>query len=66
MVTSWKDSYFIMKMKKSNKGGQRIGAGRKKANYETKTVAFRVRVEFVDRLKNLVKTAVSEWSQNNG
>ncbi len=55
-----------MKKKKSNKGGQRIGAGRKKANYETKTVAFRVRVEFVDRLKNLVKTAVSEWSQNNG
>lgn len=55
-----------MKKKKSNKGGQRIGSGRKKANYETKTVAFRVRLEFVDRLKNLVKTSVSEWSQNNG
>lgn len=55
-----------MKKKKSNKGGKRVGSGRKPANYQTKTVAFRVRLEYVDRLKHLVKTAIAEWSQNNG
>ena len=47
-------------------GGKRKGAGRKPAPYKTKTVAFRVRVEYVERLKQLVKTAVAEWSANNG
>ena len=41
-------------MKKNNKtqGGKRLGSGRKKADYETKTIAFRVRVEFVEPIKN--------------
>ncbi len=47
---------------KNKKGGKRIGSGRKKADYETKTIAFRVRLEFVERVKKLVKDAISEWS----
>ena len=46
------------------KGGKRKGAGRKPAPYQTKTIAFRVRVEWVERVKKLVKDAVAEWSQN--
>ncbi len=46
---------------KNLKGGKRVGSGRKKADYETKTIAFRVRVEFVERVKKLVKDAVTEW-----
>mgnify|MGYP003515645485 FL=1 len=46
--------------KKSTKGGKRIGSGRKKADYETKTIAFRVRVEFVEPIKKMVKDYVSE------
>jgi hypothetical protein len=42
------------------KGGKRKNAGRKKANYQTKTIAFRVRVEFVEDIKKLVKDYVSE------
>jgi len=51
-----------MKTKKTTRGGNRPGAGRKKGKHETKTIAFRVRVEFVERVKNLVKDAISEWS----
>ena len=47
---------------KNKKGGKRIGSGRKKANYETQTIAFRVRVEHVERVKKLVKDAISDWS----
>jgi hypothetical protein len=47
-------------IKKNTKGGKRIGSGRKKANYETKTIAFRVRVEFVEPIKKMVKDYVSE------
>jgi hypothetical protein len=36
---------------KEARGGKRIGSGRKKADYETKTIAFRVRVEFVEPIK---------------
>lgn len=54
-------------MQKLNKqGGKRKGAGRKHAPYKTKTVAFRVKIEYVDRLKQLVKAAVAEWLANNG
>ena len=42
------------------RGGKRKGAGRKKALYETKTISFRVRVEFVEPIKKLVKDYVSE------
>ena len=47
-------------IKKNTKGGKRVGSGRKKANYETKTIAFRVRVEFVEPIKKMVKDYVSE------
>ena len=45
--------------KQKNKGGNRVGSGRKKANYQTKTIAFRVRVEFVEPIKKMVKDYVS-------
>ena len=41
-------------------GGKRKGAGRKPAPYQTKTIAFRVRVEFVEPIKTMVKDYVSE------
>jgi hypothetical protein len=52
-------------MKKKSKGGKRVGSGRKKAGYETKTIAFRVRVEFVEPIKKLVKDYVSERLQGD-
>jgi hypothetical protein len=48
-----------------NKGGKRIGSGRKKAAYQTKTIAFRVRLEWVEVIKSMVKDKVSELSQNS-
>ena len=45
---------------KIKKGGKRIGSGRKKADYKTKTIAFRVRIEFVEPIKKMVKDYVSE------
>jgi len=50
---------------KNKKGGKRIGAGRKKADYQTKTISFRVRKEYVDHIKNLVKDAVAQLSIND-
>jgi hypothetical protein len=47
-------------MSKSNKGGKRVGSGRKKADYKTKTISFRVRVEFVEPIKKMVNDYVSE------
>lgn len=49
-----------MKKKKETRGGKRHLSGRKKAEYETKTIAFRVRVEFVEPIKKIVKDYVSE------
>jgi hypothetical protein len=43
-----------------NKGGKRLGSGRKKADYQTKTIAFRVRVEWVEVIKQIVKEKVKE------
>ena len=45
---------------KIKKGGKRVGSGRKKADYKTKTIAFRVRIEFVEPIKKMVKDYVSE------
>jgi hypothetical protein len=47
------------------KGGKRKNAGRKKANYQTKTIAFRVRVEWEEVIKLTVKAKVAELSQNS-
>jgi hypothetical protein len=56
-------------MKKSTakikQGGKRKGAGRKPAPYQTKTIAFRVRVEWVEVIKSTVKAKVAELSQNS-
>jgi hypothetical protein len=51
--------------KQKSKGGKRIGSGRKKAPYETKTIAFRVRVEWVEVIKSMVKDKIAEFSQNS-
>jgi len=48
------------KKEKETRGGKRPLSGRKKADYETKTIAFRVRVEFVEPIKKMVKDYVSE------
>ena len=50
-------------MQKLSKGGKRKGAGRKPAPYQTKTIAFRVRVEWVEVIKTTVKTKVAELSK---
>jgi hypothetical protein len=50
-------------MKQKNKGGKRAGAGRKKAPYETKTIAFRVRIEWVEEIKLMVKNKIKELSK---
>jgi len=54
-----------MKKLIKNSGGKRIGSGRKKADYETKTVSFRLRVEWLETIKTTVKAKVSELSQNS-
>jgi hypothetical protein len=46
------------------KGGKRKGAGRKPASYQTKTIAFRVRVQWVEDIKGLVKKRISELKGN--
>jgi hypothetical protein len=48
-----------MKNKKQSRGGKRPLSGRKKADYETKTISFRVRVEFAEPIKQMVKDYVS-------
>lgn len=53
------------KNKKETRGGKRPFSGRKKADYQTKTIAFRVRLEWVDEIKSMVKAKVSELSQNS-
>lgn len=52
-------------MKNKTKGGKRKGAGRKPAPYKTKTIAFRVRVEFVEAIKKNVKDYVAERLQGD-
>ena len=52
-------------MQKLSKGGKRKGAGRKPAPYQTKTIAFRVRVEWIEVIKSTVKAKVAELSQNS-
>jgi hypothetical protein len=47
------------------KGGKRKGAGRKLAPYQTKTIAFRVRVEWVEVINSTVKAKVAELSQQS-
>lgn len=48
------------KARKKSKGGKRKGAGRKPAPYQTDTIAFRVRVEWISEIKQLVKNKIAE------
>lgn len=57
--------YNMSNKKKETRGGKRPFSGRKKADYETKTIAFRVRVEWIDVIKSTVKAKVAELSQNS-
>lgn len=55
-----------MKTKKEKRGGTRKGSGAKpKYNEETRTVAFRCPLSKVDELKLIVKSKLSELSQNS-
>jgi hypothetical protein len=49
--------------KKENRGGKRKGSGRKKAPYETKTISFRVRIEWVEDIKLMVKNKIKEFEK---
>jgi hypothetical protein len=40
-------------------GGKRQNSGRKPAPYKTKTIAFRVREEWVEEIKKLVKERIA-------
>lgn len=53
------------KTQKEMRGGKRPLSGRKKADYQTKTIAFRVRVEWIAVVKSTVKDKVAELSQNS-
>ena len=50
----------MLKTKKETRGGKRPLSGRKKASYQTKTISFRVREEWVEILKETVKTKLEE------
>jgi len=52
------------KKKKETRGGKRPFSGRKKAPYETKTIAFRVRVEWVEEIKSMVNTKILELKES--
>ena len=46
------------------RGGARKGAGRKPASYQTKTISFRVRVEWESEIRQLVKDKLNELANN--
>ena len=52
-----------MKNKKETRGGKRTGAGRKPAPYQTKTISFRVRLEWADQIRLAVKKKVKQLSK---
>jgi len=53
------------KKEKETRGGKRPLSGRKKADYKTKTISFRVRLEFVEPIKKMEKDYVSERLQGD-
>jgi len=52
------------KNKKETRGGKRKNAGRKKLDYKTKTISFRVRVEFAEPIKKIVKNYVLQHTKS--
>ncbi len=57
-----KKSIICMK-KKETRGGKRPFSGRKKSTYQTKTISFRVRIEWVEEIKLMVKNKIKELSK---
>lgn len=49
--------------KKDPRGGKRPSSGRKKSKYETKVISFRVRVEFVEIIKNVVASTINKLTK---
>jgi len=45
-------------------GGIRANSGRKPASYQTKTIAFRVRVEWAEEIKAAVKEKTLQLNEN--
>ena len=64
-TTDYANCHSIRCPMRKQKGGKRVGSGRKPAPYQTKTIAFRVRVEWVEVIKSTVKAKVAELSQNS-
>lgn len=50
-----------IKNKKETRGGKRPFSGRKKANYKTEVITFRVRSEITQKVKTLVKDFVQNY-----
>ena len=48
----------------TNRGGKRKGAGRKPAPYKTKTLSFRIRVEWENEIKEIVKAKILALTKN--
>ena len=65
LIQKKQEPNYMPKKKKETRGGKRPLSGRKKADYETKTIAFRVRVEFVEPIKKMVKDYVTERLQGD-
>jgi hypothetical protein len=55
-----------MNLLENKKGGARVGAGRKKKDYSTQTVSFRVRVEIAEDIKLLVKEFIASRGMGLG
>lgn len=50
---------------KIKRGGKRKGAGRKPADYKTNTIAFRVRVDWIPIIRQIVKTKIQQLKDGN-
>lgn len=57
------------KKKSENRGGKRIGAGRKASPHKTETISFRVRKDWAENIKevvsNRIKNLASESNQQD-
>jgi hypothetical protein len=45
-------------------GGKRKGAGRKPAPYKTKTISFRIRLEWEEEIKETIKAKILALTEN--
>jgi hypothetical protein len=53
-----------MNQPKKPHGGSRKGAGRKKG-IETKTIAVRIRSDWAERLKAVIKESIERWVKDD-